>query len=121
MIKRDYTNQFGYVCPTENAAIRNADRKPDPPRKASPTVIREGAIKKMDKHRKAQSMMDFVTAPEKPVKTEAERTEYKQGLKRARALKTTMLTIAGLADYECMMKFALKDKKTGKVYEDGEL
>ena len=61
-----------------------------------------------------------MTAP-KPAKTEAEREEYKQGLKRARALKTTILTIAGLADYECAMKFVLKDKRTGKVYEDGDL
>lgn len=114
MTRRDYTNQHGYICPTENEAIRNADRKPDPPRKRSPSVMREEDIKAMDKHRKAQSMVDFVAG-----KPEAE--EYKQGLKRARALKVAILTIAGLADYECVMRFALKDKRTGKVYEHDEL
>ena len=114
MIKRDFTNQYGYVCPTENEAIRNADRKPDPPRKPSPGVMREEDIKAMDKHRKAQSMVDFVAG--KP-----EDDEYKQGLKRARALKATIVAMASIAGYECVMRFALKDKSTGKVYEHDEL
>ena len=114
MTRRDYTNQYGYVCPTENEAIRNADAKPERERKPSHGVMREDDIAAMDKKRKAQSMVDFVAG-----KPEAE--EYKQGLKRARALKAAILTIAGLADYECVMRFALKDKRTGKVYEHDEL
>ena len=112
MTRRDYTNQHGYACPTEAQAIYNADRKPDPPRKRSPSVMYEEDIKAMDKPRKAQSLAAFM---------EAEPEEYKQGLKRARALKVAILTIAGLADYECVMRFALKDKRTGKVYEHDEL
>lgn len=114
MIKRDYTNQFGYVCPTENEAIRNADRKPEPPRKPSPGVMREEDIKAMDKHRKAQSMVEFVTA----VKTEPKDAK---SLKRARALKTAMVMMASCAEFECVMQFRLKDKRTGKVYEHDEL
>ena len=112
MIRRDITNQFGYICPTENEAIRNADRKPDPPRKRSPSVMREEDIKAMDKHRKAQSMVDFVAG--KP-----EDEEYKQGLKRARAMKATIAAMASIAGYEC--RVTLKDKSTGKVYEHDEL
>ena len=112
MTRRDYTNQHGYACPTEAQAIYNADRKPEPPRKRSPSVMREEDIKAMDKHRKAQSMVDFVAAlPE----------EYKQGLKRARALKATIVAMASLAGYECVMQFALKDKDTGKIYGHEEL
>ena len=112
MTRRDYTNQYGYVCPTENEAIRNADRKPEPPRKRSPSVLREEDIKAMDKHRKAQSMVDFVAG--KP-----EDEEYKQGLKRARAMKATIAAMASIAGYEC--RVTLKDKSTGKVYEHDEL
>ena len=110
MIRRDYTNQFGYVCPTENEAIRNADRKPEPPRKPSRGVMREEDIAAMDRKRKAQDMVTFVTAEEE-----------KPGLKRARALKMAMVTVAACADFECVMRFRLRDKRTGEVYEHGEL
>lgn len=114
MIKRDFTNQYGYVCPTENEAIRNADRKPDPPRKPSPGVMHEEEIKAMDRHRKAQSLAAFMAEPAK-----AETDEYKQGLKRARAMKATIEAMASIAGYEC--RVTLKDKSTGKVYEHDEL
>lgn len=109
---RDNVNQHGYACPTEAQAIYNADRKPEPPRKRSPSVMREEDIKAMDKHRKAQSMVDFVAG--KP-----EDEEYKQGLKRAWAMKATIAAMASIEGYEC--RVTLKDKSTGKVYEHDEL
>lgn len=109
---RDNVNQHGYACPTEAQAIYNADRKPEPPRKRSPSVMYEEDIKAMDKPRKAQSLAAFM---------EAEPEEYKQGLKRARALRATIVAMAGLAGYECMMRFTLKDKHTGKIYGHEEL
>jgi hypothetical protein len=111
-VTRDNVNQHGYACPTEAQAIYNADRKPDPPRKRSPSVMYEEDIKAMDKPRKAQSLAAFM---------EAEPEEYKQGLKRARALRATIVAMAGLAGYECMMRFTLRDKSTGKIYGHEEL
>jgi hypothetical protein len=52
-----------------------------------------------------------------PAKTETD--EYKQGLKRARAMKATIAAMASIAGYEC--RVTLKDKSTGKVYEHDEL
>lgn len=45
MVRRDRTNQFGYVCPTENAAVWNADH---PKKKTVPKtrVLREEDIKR---------------------------------------------------------------------------
>ena len=57
MTRRDYTNQHGYACPTEAQAIYNADRKPDPPRKRSPSVMYEEDIKAMDKPRPEPSVL----------------------------------------------------------------
>lgn len=44
-VRRDRTNQFGYVCPTENAAVWNADH---PKKKTVPRtrVLREEDIKR---------------------------------------------------------------------------
>lgn len=44
-VRRDRTNQFGYVCPTENAAVWNADH---PNKKTVPRtrVLREENIKR---------------------------------------------------------------------------
>jgi hypothetical protein len=113
-VTRDNVNQHGYACPTEAQAIYNADRKPDPPRKRSPSVMYEEDIKAMDKHRKAQSLAALMEEPAK-----AETDEYKQELKRARAMKATIAAMATIAGYEC--RVTLKDKSTGKVYEHDEL
>ena len=75
---RDNVNQHGYACPTEAQAIYNADRKPEPPRKRSPSVMYEEDIKAMDKPRKAQSLAAFM---------EAEPEEYKQGAKTGTGVK----------------------------------
>ena len=50
-MRRDYTKQYGYICPTENSAVYFADRKPQPSRPKHSGVLREGALKQMDEGR----------------------------------------------------------------------
>lgn len=79
-IRRDYTNASGYICPTENAAIYNADK----------------------------GVRESYTAPMRKVQTETLRVKNKpaptlpkpkdENLKRARQLYAALCGIAGMMD-----------------------
>ena len=121
-IRRDYTNQFGYFCPTENAAIYEADKPIQKPRQIKPRpsvgVLREDEIARMDKEKKdtKSSLIDYfnqvekVEVPEKP----------DQGLKIARSLKVIFNAIAALQKYK-IKDCVLVDKATQKEYKWGDL
>lgn len=70
MVRRDRTNQFGYVCPTENAAVWNADH---PKKKTVPKtrVLREEDIKrqgiqKPEAKKELESFNQFLDAKSEP-------------------------------------------------------
>ena len=78
MVRRDYTNAEGYICPTENEAVRNVDR--------GYTAAYTAPIRKP----KTQTMRAKVpTPPQKP---------KDENLKRARQLYSALCCIAGMMD-----------------------
>lgn len=106
-IRRDYTNASGAFDPTANSVIQAEDREryaamgyqfPKP----HSGILRERQLQK-------------ISTP--PPTTEA----YKAGLKRARQIKLALQTIAAAADLEFTGKLSLRDKRTGQVYEEGDL
>jgi len=89
MVRRDYTNAEGYICPTENAAVRNVDR--------GYTAAYTAPIRKL----KTQTMRAKVpTPPQKP---------KDENLKRARQLYSALCCIAGMMDVT-IVDIALKCK-----------
>ena len=52
MIRRDYTNEYGYFCPTENTAIYLADREPQPKPQRHSGVLTERDVAQMDASQK---------------------------------------------------------------------
>ena len=79
MVRRDYTNAEGYICPTENAAVRNVDR--------GYTAAYTAPIRKL----KTQTMRAKVpTPPQKP---------KDENLKRARQFFCVLTSIAGMMDF----------------------
>ena len=96
MTRRDYTNASGYFCPTENAAIYSADRKPAPQRQKHSGVLREGALKQMDEGREMRKSVAayFDSLPqEKPTPKPKD-----ENLKRVRNLYTAITAIAAMMD-----------------------
>lgn len=96
MTRRDYTNASGYFCPTENAAIYSADRKPAPQRQKHSGVLREGALKQMDEGRDMRKSVAayFDSLPqEKPTPKPKD-----ENLKRVRNLYTAITAIAAMMD-----------------------
>lgn len=96
MTRRDYTNASGYFCPTENAAIYSADRKPAPQRQKHSGVLRDGAIKQMDEGRDMRKSVAayFGSLPqEKPTPKPKD-----ENLKRVRNLYTAITAIAAMMD-----------------------
>lgn len=122
MARRDYTNQFGYYCPTENSAIYEADKPVQKPRQIkqrhSVGVLREDEIARMDKKKKdaKSSLIDYFSQAEKVEVPEMP----DQGLKIARSLKTIFCNIASLQRFK-VMDCILVDKATQKEYKWGDL
>ena len=88
MIRRDYTNEYGYFCPTENTAIYLADREPQPKPQRHSGVLTERDMAQMDAPRKVR----FENPPQKkPVQKDA-------NLKRARHLYAAICSIAAMMD-----------------------
>jgi len=79
MTRRDYTNAEGYICPTENSAVRNVDR----------------------------GYTAVYTAPVKPPKTKVLKQKQAppppkpkdENLKRARQFFCVLTSIAGMMDF----------------------
>ena len=95
-MRRDYTNQYGYICPTENSAIYFADRKPQPSRPKHSGVLREGAIKQMDEGRDMRkSMAAYFEDP--PQKKPAPKPKD-DDLRRVRNLYAEICSIAAMMD-----------------------
>lgn len=107
-IRRDYTNASGAFDPTANSVIQAEDRE---------RYAAEGwAFPKPHSGVLREKQLQRISTPTPPP-AEA----YKAGLKRARQIKLALQTIAAAADLEFTGKLALKDKRTGQVYEEGDL
>ena len=78
MVRRDYTNAEGYICPTENEAVRNVDR--------GYTAAYTEPIRKP----KTQTMREKVPTPPPKPKDE--------NLKRVRQMYSALCCIAGMMD-----------------------
>ncbi len=88
-IRRDRTNQFGYVCPTENQAIWNADH---PQKKKRTRVLTEDQIKsqgiqKTEARKQLDSFSAFLDT----------KTEPDKKLKRMRNVYITIAHVCSLA------------------------
>ena len=79
-IRRDYTNASGYICPTENAAIYNADKG-----------VRESYTAPMRKVQTETLLVKNKPAPTLPKPKD-------ENLKRARQLYAALCNIAGMMD-----------------------
>ena len=65
---------------------------------------------------------DYEYAPVRmPKKLKARLRRIAKAENRGVGKQAEILIAMGLAEYECVMRFALKDKRTGKVYEHDEL
>lgn len=107
-IRRDFTNASGAYDPTANTVIQAEDREryaaegwkfPKP----HSGVLRDKQLRKL----KPQQ------APQVEV--------YKEGLKRARQVKLAIQTVLAACGFEFTGKVSIKDKRTGQVYEEGDL
>ena len=72
-MRRDITNQQGYICPTENEAIKNATKKKNP-----------------------QNRKTLVLKQKGPAQTPPKQTD--ENLKKARQLYSALCCIAGMMD-----------------------
>ena len=106
-IRRDYTNGSGYVCPTENAAIRHLDkpkeRIPRPARHSG--VLREQELNRMSKPTPMQALAQIA---EREAKDAA-------NLKKARQLMNVLTTIAQMVDFS-VTGIELKPKGSQDTY-----
>ena len=82
-MRRDFTNQHGYFCPTENMAIKNVN-----------SIVNELAeIKAIEKERKLKST---VYKKKGPAQTPPKQSD--ENLKKARQLFSALCCIAGMMD-----------------------
>ena len=91
-IRRDRTNQYGYVCPTENAAVWNADHlpretKPERTRVLSEDQIKRQGIQKTEARKQLDSFSAFLD----------EKAEPDLRLKRMRNVYITIAHVCSLA------------------------
>lgn len=113
-IRRDYTNEQGYVCPTENTAVRNLDKPPERPVQTRPysMTMREEALKKLDRQTPMQRLAQIAEQEERAAKQEAEQ------LKKARQLWTALTGIAAMLDFS-ITKLEMKAKGSpARYYKD---
>lgn len=114
MIRRDYTNGQGYVCPTENTAVHNLDKPPERPVTVRPykTTLHEQDLKRLDRPTPMQALGLIAEQEERAVKQEAEQ------LKKARQLWTALTGIAAMLDFS-ITKIELKGKGSpARYYKD---
>jgi len=84
-MRRDFTNQHGYFCPTENMAIKNTN-----------SIINELAeIKAIEKQRKPKSTV-YKKKTKGPSQTPPKQSD--ENLKKARQLFSALCCIAGMMD-----------------------
>lgn len=112
-IRRDYTNGSGYVCPTENEAIRHLDkpkeRIPRPARHSG--VLHEQELNRMSKPTPVQ-------APTQIAARDAQESEDAGNLKKARQLMNVLTTIAKMVDFS-VTGIELKPKGSAvRYYQD---
>ena len=82
-MRRDITNQHGYICPTENMAIKNINN-----------IVNELAeIKAIEKEQKRRST---VYKKKGPAQTPPKQSD--ENLKKARQLFSALCCIAGMMD-----------------------
>ena len=74
-MRRDFTNQHGYICPTENEAIKNINR---------------------DKKKVTLNKKTLVLKQKGPAQTPPKQTD--ENLKKARQLFSALCCIAGMMD-----------------------
>ncbi|MBQ6233558.1 MAG: hypothetical protein IJJ80_08635 [Clostridia bacterium] len=87
--RRDRTNQFGYVCPTENQAIWNADhpKKTERTRVLSEDQIKRQGIQKTEARKQLDSFSAFLDTKAEPDRK----------LKRMRNVYITIAHVCSLA------------------------
>ena len=92
--RRDRTNQFGYVCPTENEAVWNADHSHHPKKRDGIRVltdeqIRHQGIQKTEVRKQLDSFSAFLDTPADP--------EADKRMKRMRNVYITIAHVCSLA------------------------
>jgi len=87
--RRERTNQYGYVCPTENAAIWNADhpQKRERTRVLTEDQIKSQGIQKTEARKQLDSFSAFLDT----------KTEPDKRLKRMRNVYITIAHVCSLA------------------------
>lgn len=109
-IRRDYTNGSGYVCPTENAAIRHLDkpkeRIPRPARHSG--VLHEQELNRMSKPTPMQALAQIAAQ-------DAQEAKDAENLKKARQLMNALATIAKMVDF-CVIGIELKPNGSPDTY-----
>lgn len=96
--RRDRTNQFGYVCPTENQAIWNADHSPKQSSKRKTRVlpenqIRNQGVQKTDAAKQLESLSAYV----EQMDGKENGTKEEQKLKKLRNIYAIIINICSLA------------------------
>lgn len=106
-IRRDYTNGSGYVCPTENAAIRHLDK----PKERIPRPARHSGVL----HEQELNRMSKPTPMQALAQIEEQEAKDAENLKKARQLMNVLTTIAQMVDF-CVTEIELKPKGSQDTY-----
>ena len=112
-MRRDYTNQYGYFCPTENEAIYSVDREIRPKRHNG--VLREEDIEKLDENRqKRKSITEyFDSLPEQKAVDDP-------NIKTARQVKAIISKVLSLAGFS-LKDMVIVHRESEKEYKREEL
>ena len=112
--RRDRTNQFGYVCPTENEAVWNADHPPQEKKPARTRVLQEDQIRRQGIQKtEARKQLDSFNEFLEGKKTDPE-------LKKMRNVFITITHVCSLAGVR-IDELALHFTDGTKVYRKEEL
>lgn len=106
-IRRDYTNGSGYVCPTENAAIRHLDK----PKERIPRPARHSGVL----HEQELNRMSKPTPHAGPCTDSGQGAKDVENLKKARQLMNVLTTIAQMIGF-CVTGIELKPKGSPDTY-----
>lgn len=106
-IRRDYTNGSGYVCPTENKAVRNLDTPPERAMTVRPykTVLREADCRRLDRKTPMQQLAEIA----------AQDGRDNEQLKKVRQLWAALASIAQMLDFS-IVSIEIKAKGGGGRY-----
>lgn len=112
-MRRDYTNQYGYFCPTENEAIASIENQRLPKRHNG--VLREEDISKLDENRpKRKSITEyFDSLPEQKAADDPH-------IKTARQVKAIISQVLSLAGFS-LKELVIVHRESEKEYKREDL